>query len=432
MNSSPDSMASMDEIVFVPLMIDESEPPSRLRSYRRKPKHPQKLSVDPQNEQNQQEQPQQKLPSHQPNSKRDYFGRKCSFSDDASSGEQSSGESRNDGGACFYFGEQPQTSFGDQKLRSFSSEEEPPRDESSGERFSSSGELSYNDLARDFPSSPSVKIEGSSSPISSPPISSPPISSPPAALSNRELFVPAPNGDGYYILTTSSPTPLNNDPVQRRLDEDDRGFSVFGNRDLDDDDEDDDDDEGILTAQRIIRSITSSSSRQRPTKFKILTMEMRPDPNANSRSQNMVETTVELTDDDIFGASTLSKMRRLDDDDDDEDMDWNCGQCDRTFDSEVRMRRHMKLVHGPKSFSCPECSKSFTQYGHMQVHLRTVHTTAKPFECNVCHRRFNVSSNRNRHQRLHFTKGSLHFVPEGASLVLPDQKRDDNDENKDA
>jgi len=87
-----------------------------------------------------------------------------------------------------------------------------------------------------------------------------------------------------------------------------------------------------------------------------------------------------------------------------------CPQCERLFDDEPRLKRHLKMVHGPKAFCCPECNKYFTQYGHLQVHLRTVHTTVQPFDCQVCGRKFNVASNRNRHERLHFTKGSQHYM----------------------
>ena len=400
----------MDEIVFVPLMIDESEPPSRLRSYRRKPKHPQKLSMTQSNLQQQsQQQQQQHVPSQHQQQRRDYLGQ-CSSSD--SSGEQSSGESQNEN--LFYFGEQTHKSK-EQTHNSFSSSD--GRCESGDENLSSSGELSYSDLTSDFASSPSIVNEGSG--LSS------------TAPSTRELFVPAPNGDGYYILTTTSPTPMRNDPVQPKMvddddDVDDAGFSIYDNLPLDDADDDDDDNDGILTANQIIRK-TARSSYYRPTKLKILTMEMRPeleaigsgvavDKTAKSRPE-LVETTVEIKQeatsqalDPSFDEDALSHRNRLD--------GWiHCGQCERVFDTENRMRRHMKLVHGPKSYFCPECNKSFTQYGHMQVHLRTVHTADKPFECYVCHRRFNVSSNRNRHQRLHFTKGSLHFVPNGATIV---------------
>ena len=468
MNSSPDSVVSMDEIVFVPLMIDESEPPSRLRSYRRKPKHPQKLSTTHYNlQQHQQTQHQQQHHKSQQQQRRGYFGQ-CSSSD--SSGEQSSGESQNES-LSFYFGEQTRnssfgeqiqnSSFGEQTHNSFSSSDEGRFDESREdlEKFPSSGELSYNDLTSpDFPTSPSIKVEGSSSAST--------------ASSTRELFVPAPNGDGYYILTTTSPTPLRNDPVQPKVEKDDGGFSIYDNMPLDengddDDDEDEDDEEGILTANHVSQIIrrtarSSSSSSCRPTKLKILTMEMRPavvsggdgrggkDGTKSIKTRpKIVETTLEITaDEDMINASDSSKINEVDDGEMmEEDRqshpnrqllgDWiHCGQCERVFDNENRMRRHMKLVHGPKSFFCPECNKSFTQYGHMQVHLRTVHTSAKPFECYVCHRRFNVSSNRNRHQRLHFTKGSLHFVPNGATIVVTGKDQQDeaneNVDNKEA
>ena len=121
MNSSPDSAASTDEIVFVPLMIDESdrrsmidEPPARLRSYRRKPKHPQKLTQlsSQQHQQPQQQQTQQLKKCQQP--QRESLSRKRTSSDYSSEDPSSGGESENENNVCFYFGEQSQNSYGDQ------------------------------------------------------------------------------------------------------------------------------------------------------------------------------------------------------------------------------------------------------------------------------------------------------------------------------
>ena len=546
MNSSPDS-ASMDEIVFVPLMIDESSspspPPSRHRSSnRRKPKHPQKLTSTPSSHQNHDQLHRSQSPPPAKSARHSYD--RQSSSSGYSSGEQSSGnesfkrDDADDGLGVvdcdaseitnLYFGES--NSF--LSSASLSSdipastgmycrveEEEDYQDDGVGvDKPGGDGGLSYKDLTAHISSSPSgVSSQQQQQQHKS--------NHDDLAVNDasHELFMPAPTGDGYYILTTTSP-PTNHavkteittkENVLNNAD-DDAGFSIYDNMPLNDYDDDDDSDErvvgrvisnsslkrgGAVLFKTANSSSSTSSNRRGAGKLRILTMEMRPDdddddvgaddenddvarrgmrrlPPLRRHRPRLVETTINYdTGNDIAvspkakntttattnlvivksengiqvipasngghldknNVDTDSNDDNEENDDDDDDGAFRnnavtnttattktstttslvkCEHCDRLFDDDTRMRRHVKLVHGPKSFFCPECSKSFTQYGHMQVHLRTVHTSAKPFECNVCHRKFNVSSNRNRHQRLHFTKGSLHFVPDGASLVM--------------
>ena len=434
MNSSPDSSSSLDEIVFVPLTIDESASP-RLRSSRRKPKHPQKLTPSPP----------QPPPPRPPLTKRPHplasvpalgprFDHQSSF--DESGGSDGSGDLSN-----LYFGEShpflEKAAMICQVDEAEDNDEGVVTEDDAQDSTPAVPSLSYDDLRADMSSSDesAISMTSRSDQIET------------TEGKDRDLFVPAPNGGGYYILTTTSPP---SKPVRTAADtKDDAGFSIYDNQPLNDDDDDTDDDRNdddepapvILPTKRISANSATSAILRPSAKLKILTMEMRPERNEGGKSRfstallrhgtRLVETTVGFSagdddddDDDVpsprKAALLLVKSEPVEESVPDALGGYNyvtCDECDRVFDTEARFRRHYKLVHGPKAFSCPECSKCFTQYGHMQVHLRTVHTTAKPFECEVCHRKFNVSSNRNRHQKLHYTKGSLHFIPNGASLV---------------
>ena len=49
---------------------------------------------------------------------------------------------------------------------------------------------------------------------------------------------------------------------------------------------------------------------------------------------------------------------------------------------------------------CGECGKTFGRKWDLQNHHR-IHTGAKPYQCSICLRRFNVKSNLRSHMTTH-------------------------------
>ena len=51
----------------------------------------------------------------------------------------------------------------------------------------------------------------------------------------------------------------------------------------------------------------------------------------------------------------------------------------------------MRIHTNEKPYECDVCEKRFRQSGDLQSHMR-IHTNEKPYECDVCEKRFRHSS----------------------------------------
>uniref|UniRef100_A0A182JUI9 Zinc finger protein Xfin n=1 Tax=Anopheles christyi TaxID=43041 RepID=A0A182JUI9_9DIPT len=85
---------------------------------------------------------------------------------------------------------------------------------------------------------------------------------------------------------------------------------------------------------------------------------------------------------------------------------FNCKQCDSTFDRWVKLKMHVEQEHSatPPSFDCPECDKSFVVRSRLTAHRKT-HTDRKDHKCDVCGTAFVSKGLLKRHRRaLHSTE----------------------------
>jgi uncharacterized Zn-finger protein len=98
------------------------------------------------------------------------------------------------------------------------------------------------------------------------------------------------------------------------------------------------------------------------------------------------------------------------------DRDYKCTECDRMFFSKYDLTKHMDTHSEKKPFSCQICQKQFSRanllqrhekihreelrYGcphcdrefftteELEKHEEAVHKAVKPFQCNICNKRF--------------------------------------------
>ncbi|XP_040905033.1 zinc finger protein 3 homolog [Toxotes jaculatrix] len=75
------------------------------------------------------------------------------------------------------------------------------------------------------------------------------------------------------------------------------------------------------------------------------------------------------------------------DEDQREEKAFKCFECNKEFDKNHQLVRHVRVHTGEKPFSCDFCGKTFTQNSNRIVHMRQ-HTGEKPYFCNKCGKRF--------------------------------------------
>ena len=77
---------------------------------------------------------------------------------------------------------------------------------------------------------------------------------------------------------------------------------------------------------------------------------------------------------------------------------YECDVCEKRFRHSEGLKRHMRIHTNEKPYECDVCEKRFRESGDLKSHMR-IHTNEKPYECDVCEKRFTTSSNLQRHVR---------------------------------
>jgi len=81
---------------------------------------------------------------------------------------------------------------------------------------------------------------------------------------------------------------------------------------------------------------------------------------------------------------------------------YTCDQCAKTFTSAGNCRAHEISKHSDaKQYACPVCTKLFKWKSNVSNHVRSVHSEphVRPFVCTLCARTFKTADNMRDHTR---------------------------------
>ena len=78
--------------------------------------------------------------------------------------------------------------------------------------------------------------------------------------------------------------------------------------------------------------------------------------------------------------------------------------CKKTFINNYRLKTHLNIHKGIKSFVCNICNKKFTENGTLLTHYVT-HSNIKPFKCDICEYQFKTVPQLKNHY-----KNSHHII----------------------
>ena len=96
----------------------------------------------------------------------------------------------------------------------------------------------------------------------------------------------------------------------------------------------------------------------------------------------------------------------------------SCPNCDSTFTSNSKMKRHIQTVHeGIKPFKCEFCPLECGSNSDLKRHVGRVHEKNKPFQCELCPLNYGTKSDLHRHLSGVHEKNSHQNISE---MILPD------------
>jgi len=76
--------------------------------------------------------------------------------------------------------------------------------------------------------------------------------------------------------------------------------------------------------------------------------------------------------------------------------------CKKTFINKYRLKTHINIHRGIKTFECNICKKKFTENGNLLTHYVT-HSNIKPYKCDLCENQFKtVPQLKNHYKNIHY------------------------------
>lgn len=94
---------------------------------------------------------------------------------------------------------------------------------------------------------------------------------------------------------------------------------------------------------------------------------------------------------------------------DDDKKPFECEICFKRFTSKLNLAQHQKNATQDRKYSCDICGRTFHR-AHDKANHETTHSSDFPYECQLCSRRFKNKLYLKNHYKLHATSDSREFV----------------------
>lgn len=126
--------------------------------------------------------------------------------------------------------------------------------------------------------------------------------------------------------------------------------------------------------------------------------------NSFLETSHMKNTIFVNSEKELEGFEGSQKMFPLVMNDDDSSIEnkkeFQCDECEKSFNAKANLQRHKSRHLGWKPFSCDECDKCFSEKGNLVRH-KIIHKGLKPFSCSKCSKSFSEQGNLQKHQLKH-------------------------------
>ena len=83
---------------------------------------------------------------------------------------------------------------------------------------------------------------------------------------------------------------------------------------------------------------------------------------------------------------------------------YRCSVCHKHFNTYASLAQHLKRIHGnekegpkEKKYPCDECGKVFASKGHLNEHIAGVHDRSNVTNCPICEKQFNTEKRMRKH-----------------------------------
>ena len=79
---------------------------------------------------------------------------------------------------------------------------------------------------------------------------------------------------------------------------------------------------------------------------------------------------------------------------------FECDICHKRYSYRQSLRNHKRIHTDRNPYKCNICDKKFCNSSNLKIHRR-IHTGEKPFKCNFCGKKHTQRSNLKKHERTH-------------------------------
>jgi KRAB domain-containing zinc finger protein len=82
---------------------------------------------------------------------------------------------------------------------------------------------------------------------------------------------------------------------------------------------------------------------------------------------------------------------------------FQCDLCPKNYAGKQELTTHLTAIHSESSLKCNECEFTTKLKNSLRIHKKTVHSSAKPFSCRICKKKFKTKQHVRQHQSVHKT-----------------------------